>query len=89
MIIFLSFLTTFNVSNNFFGAARSLPEISLTLKPNQHSQVKLVQIPDTLCIKQNRMENLNQQVWFGKSSLNNESTKNKNQLLDGVNAKDF
>ena len=46
MIIFVPLLTAFKVSN-FLRAARLLPEISLSLRPNYNGQVKLVQIPDT------------------------------------------
>ena len=38
----------------FLGAAWSLPEIGLSLKPNHHSHVSLVQIPDTHCRKRKR-----------------------------------
>ena len=33
-----------------YGAAQSLPDIGSSIKPNYHSQVKLVQIPDTCSI---------------------------------------
>ena len=45
MIIFVSLLTTFNLTY-YFWAAQSLPGIGSRLKLNSHSQVKLVQIPD-------------------------------------------
>ena len=41
-------LTTFNVSNNFWGGSQSLYEIGLSLEPNHHDQVPMVQIPDCL-----------------------------------------
>ena len=47
MFILVLLLTTFNMRNNFFEAARSLPELGLSLKSNLHYHVKLVQIPDT------------------------------------------
>ena len=34
-----------------FGEAWSLPEFGSCLKPNNHNQVKLVQIPDIHCRK--------------------------------------
>ena len=50
IIIYESLLTTFNVSAASFRAAQSLKEFGFSLlKANHHNQVKLVQIPDTLC----------------------------------------
>ena len=43
MIIFVSLLTTFNVSIIFLGG------LGLSLKPNHHNQVKLDQSPDPHC----------------------------------------
>ena len=45
-IIFKSLLTTLMRATTFV-VAHSLPEVASSLKPNQHSQVKLVQISDT------------------------------------------
>jgi hypothetical protein len=46
MVIFVSFLITFIVSNHFWGAAWSLPEINYSLKPSHHSHWELVQLCD-------------------------------------------
>ena len=42
-------MTTFKV-RSIFEAAVAVAKTGLSLKPNHHSQVKLVQIPDTHCM---------------------------------------
>ena len=52
MIIFESLMTTFESSVIFEAPEAVLyavSEIGSSLKPNHQNQVKLVQIPDTLC----------------------------------------
>ena len=44
MIIFVSLLTIFKVSNNIWDDL-VIPDINSSLEPNQHNQVNLVQIP--------------------------------------------
>ena len=48
MIIFESILTTFKANKNF-DAAGAVAKIGSSLKPNDHNQLKLVQIPDKHC----------------------------------------
>ena len=48
MIIFETLLTAFKV-NSIFEEAETVAEIGLSLKPNHHNQVKLLQIPDQRC----------------------------------------
>ena len=49
MIIFKSFLTSFELRVNIW-AAWTVVKNDLCLKPNHENQVNLVQIPDTLCL---------------------------------------
>ena len=49
MIFFLVSLLTTLIWATLFGSGRSLTEIGSNLKSNNHSQVKLIQIPDTNC----------------------------------------
>ena len=46
---FLVIFDNFWGENNFFEAAGAVSKIGSSLKPNNHNQVKLVQILDTLC----------------------------------------
>ena len=46
MIIFLLLLTPLNIAT-IIEAARQVPEIDSSLKPNHLSQVRLVQFPDS------------------------------------------
>ena len=43
-------MSTFE-ANSIFAGCLLIQKVGLSLKPNHHNQVKLVQIPDTLCIK--------------------------------------
>ena len=43
-------IMTFFQSNIIFEAAGEVAKIGLSLQPNHHNQVKVVHVPDTLCI---------------------------------------